>query len=103
MYDPYILATAALLRRNGLVIGDGMHLLMQNSCPMEEWRCHLWCPVCHVEHRGRLAQAFHAAEEYRCECGASAEGLICIGAQPFDTHLVCAWCGKSFIFLADTA
>jgi len=98
-YDSTILGVAARIRRNGLVIGDGMHLLVWDS-QVTRGSCHLWCPVCHIEYRERLAEAFQVATEYRCECGAGSERLMCSSNDPFESHLFCSRCGKVFIDIA---
>lgn len=95
-YDVHVLGIAARIRRNGLVIEDGMHLHVRDS-RTTSGECHLWCPACHIEYRMRLAQAFRVAQEYRCECGAGAERLLCSSSDPFESHLFCSRCGKLFI------
>jgi hypothetical protein len=96
MYDSIILGVAARIRRNGLVIEDDMHLHVRDN-PASNGMCHLWCPVCHIDYRKRLAEAFQVADEYRCECGAGAERLMCSSNDPFESHLFCSSCGKVFI------
>jgi len=96
------LVVASRIRRRGLVIGYGTHLLIWDI-RAKSGECHPWCPKCHAENLKRLTEAFQVAEKFRCECGARVDELICSHIDPSESNLVCAKCGRIYIRSAEVA